>query len=84
MGARILFFPACLLLAGSCFAQVTGRISGSVTDSSGAAISDAVVNLLLAFAPFIVSINQGKTRQTGSAISERYRITSIRNLRPYS
>jgi len=36
------------------------------------------------FAPFIVSINQGKTRQTGSAISERYRITSIRNLRPYS
>jgi hypothetical protein len=49
MGSRILAFPALFVfLAGSCFAQVTGRISGSVTDSSGAAIPDAVVNLLLA------------------------------------
>src|SRR6266446_8609391 len=46
MGARILLILA--ILAGSCFAQVTGRLSGSVTDSSGAVIPDAVVNLLLA------------------------------------
>ena len=48
MGARVHVFPACLaLMAGSCLAQVTGRISGSVTDSSGAAIPNATVNLLL-------------------------------------
>src|SRR6266446_9544914 len=48
MGARLHVFPACLaLMAGSCLAQVTGRISGSVTDSSGAAIPNATVNLLL-------------------------------------
>src|SRR6185369_4213137 len=49
MGSRFLAFPAFfVLLSGSCFAQVTGRIAGSVTDSSGAAVPDAVVNLLLA------------------------------------
>src|SRR5713101_6583533 len=48
MGARSLAFPVFFaLLAGPGFAQVTGRITGSVTDSSGAAIPDAVVNLLL-------------------------------------
>src|SRR5207247_9876288 len=48
MGACVHVFPACLaLVAGSCLAQVTGRISGSVTDSSGAAIPNATVNLLL-------------------------------------
>src|SRR5216683_5400450 len=48
MGARVHVFPACLaLMAGSCLAQVTGRISGSVTDSSGAAIPNATVNLVL-------------------------------------
>jgi hypothetical protein len=49
MGSRFLAFPVFfVLLSGSCFAQVTGRIAGSVTDSSGAAVPDAVVNLLLA------------------------------------
>src|SRR6266481_254966 len=49
MGSRSFAVPAFfVLVAGSCFAQVTGRITGSVTDSSGAAIPDAVVNLLLA------------------------------------
>src|SRR6476660_6800977 len=49
MGARSLAFPLFFaLFAGSCFAQVTGRITGSVTDSSGAAIPNATVNLLLA------------------------------------
>ena len=46
MGARILLSLA--ILAGSCFAQVTGRLSGSVTDSSGAVIPDAAVSLTLA------------------------------------
>src|SRR5260370_3280855 len=48
MGARSYFSLALLaLVAGSCVAQVAGRISGSVTDSSGAAIPGATVNLLL-------------------------------------
>ena len=48
MGVHSLAFPVFFaLLAGSCFAQVTGRITGSVTDSSGAAIPNATVNLLL-------------------------------------
>src|SRR2546428_9965435 len=48
MGARFYLFPVFLtLLAGSISAQVTGRISGSVTDSSGAAVPGATVNLLL-------------------------------------
>src|SRR5258708_31988502 len=48
MGARVHVFPACLaLVAGSCLTQVTGRMSGSVTDASGAAIPKATVNLFL-------------------------------------
>jgi hypothetical protein len=47
MGTRFLAFPLLLTLAVSCFAQVTGRLSGSVTDASGAAIPNAAVNLLL-------------------------------------
>src|SRR4051794_20827799 len=41
----------CLLLltavASSCLAQVTGRLSGSVTDASGAAVPNAAVSLSL-------------------------------------
>src|SRR5216684_6587737 len=49
MAARFLGFSASFVLfVASGFAQVTGRLSGSVTDSSGAAIPNATVNLLLA------------------------------------
>ncbi|HEV3119517.1 MAG TPA: carboxypeptidase-like regulatory domain-containing protein, partial [Gemmataceae bacterium] len=47
MGTRFLAFPLFFTLAASCFAQVTGRLSGSVTDASGAAVPSATVNLLL-------------------------------------
>src|ERR1700752_1792666 len=46
MGTRC--FLLLTLLAPSCLAQVTGRLSGSVTDASGAAIPNPTVNLLLA------------------------------------
>ena len=46
MGAR--FLVVLFALAVSCYAQATGRLSGSVTDASGAAIPRAVVNLQLA------------------------------------
>ena len=49
MAARFLGFSVLFVLfVASGFAQVTGRLSGSVTDSSGAAIPNATVNLLLA------------------------------------
>ena len=49
MAARFLIFSASFaLLVASGYAQVTGRLSGSVSDSSGAAIPNATVNLLLA------------------------------------
>src|SRR5216684_4948890 len=48
MAARFLGFSASFVLFVALgFAQVTGRLSGSVTDSSGAAIPNATVNLLL-------------------------------------
>ena len=46
MVARFLILLS--VLSASCFAQVTGRLSGSVTDASGAAVPNATVNLLLA------------------------------------
>ena len=42
------FVPLFILAAGSLAAQVTGRISGSVTDASGAAVPGAEVSLSLA------------------------------------
>src|ERR1700680_1755105 len=49
MTARFLVFSASFaLLVAPSYAQVTGRLSGSVPDSSGAAIPNATVNLLLA------------------------------------
>src|SRR2546421_1518239 len=48
MGTRILaFLLFFILVLAPGFAQVTGRLSGSVTDSTGAAIPNATVNLLL-------------------------------------
>jgi hypothetical protein len=47
MGARFIVLAISVALTGSCLAQVTGRLTGSVTDASGAAIPDAAVNLLL-------------------------------------
>ncbi len=46
MVARFLILLS--VLSAACFAQVTGRLSGSVTDASAAAIPSATVNLLLA------------------------------------
>jgi hypothetical protein len=46
MVARFLILLS--VLSASCLAQVTGRLSGSVTDASGAAVPNATVNLLLA------------------------------------
>ena len=49
MRSRFLLFPAGLvILGGSAWAQVTGRLSGSVSDASGAPIPNAEVNLILA------------------------------------
>jgi len=42
------FLISLTALSVSCLAQVTGRLSGSVTDATGAAIPTATVNLLLA------------------------------------
>src|SRR5258705_1451890 len=46
MVARFLILLAAL--SASCYAQVTGRLSGSVTDASSAAVPNATVILLLA------------------------------------
>ncbi len=47
MGARFFVLAISAALAGSCLAQVTGRLTGSVTDASGAAIPHATINLFL-------------------------------------
>ncbi|HTM52218.1 MAG TPA: TonB-dependent receptor, partial [Bryobacteraceae bacterium] len=73
MGGRSLFFPAFFVLfAGSCFAQVTGRITGSVTDSSGAAIPGVDVNLLLA----------GGTKPVLTTVTTAEGFYSFTNVRP--
>src|SRR6266576_2732266 len=46
MGTRYILLLT--VLASSGLAQVTGRLSGSVTDASGAAVPNATANLLLA------------------------------------
>src|ERR1043166_3100177 len=75
MGARFYLFPVFLtLLAGSISAQVTGRISGSVTDSSGAAIPDATVNLLLA----------GGSKPALTTVTTPEGLFSFTNVRPES
>src|SRR2546430_15591155 len=45
MGVRC--FLLLTTLAASCLAQVSGRLSGSVTDATSAAIPNAAVSLLL-------------------------------------
>jgi hypothetical protein len=63
MAARFLGFSAAFaLFVASGFAQVTGRLSGSVTDSSGAAIPNATVNLLLAGGakPILTTVTTGE------------------------
>src|SRR5262249_1753958 len=48
MGVRVCLLPLFLaFFTGVISAQVTGRISGSGADSSGAAMANATVNLLL-------------------------------------
>src|SRR5216683_726575 len=75
MGARVHVFPACLaLMAGSCLAQVTGRLSGSVTDSSGAAIPNATVNLLL----------PGGAKPVLATVTTSEGLFSFTNVRPVS
>jgi hypothetical protein len=63
MAARFLVFPASFVLfAASGLAQVTGRLSGSVTDASGAAIPNAAVNLLMAGStkPVLTTVTTGE------------------------
>src|SRR5260370_4074989 len=75
MGARSYFSLALLaLVAGSCLAQVTGRISGSVTDSSGAAIPNATVNLLL----------PGGAKPVLATVTTSEGLFSFTNVRPVS
>ena len=48
MFARLFAFSALMaLLAAACLAQVTGRLTGSVTDTSGAAMPNVTVELRL-------------------------------------
>src|SRR5450755_4579842 len=47
MGGRFLVLAISAALTGSCLAQVSGRLTGSVADASGAAVAGAAVNLLL-------------------------------------
>src|SRR5437867_8493956 len=75
MGAGRFLFPAVLtLLAGSVSAQVTGRISGSVTDSSGAAVPGATVNLLL----------PGGSKPILTTVTTSEGLFSVTNVRPES
>jgi hypothetical protein len=73
MAARFLGFSAVFaLLVVSGFAQVTGRLSGSVTDSSGAAVPNATVNLLLA----------GGTKPVLTTVTTPEGLYSFTNVRP--
>jgi hypothetical protein len=73
MVARFLVFSASfVLLVVSGYAQVTGRLSGSVSDSSGAAIPNATVNLLLA----------GGTKPVLTTVTTAEGLFSFTNVRP--
>src|SRR5262249_8609041 len=75
MGARFYLFPLFLaFLAGPGYAQVTGRISGLVTDSSGAAIPDATVNVLL----------PGGSKPALTTVTTAEGLFSFTNVRPQS
>jgi Carboxypeptidase regulatory-like domain/TonB dependent receptor-like, beta-barrel len=75
MGARLILFPLILaLLAGSAPAQVTGRLTGSVSDSTGAAIPGAVVDLLLA----------GGSKPVLTTVTTPEGLFSFTNVRPES
>src|SRR6266536_6184869 len=73
MSSRFLLFPAGLvILGGSVWAQVTGRLSGSVTDASGAPVPNAEVNLLLA----------GGSKAALSTVTTGDGLFSFTNVRP--
>src|SRR5438552_11289433 len=75
MAARYLRFSVLFVLfVPSGFAQVAGRLSGSVTDSSGAAIPDATVNLLLA----------GGSKPVLTTVTTPEGLFSFTNVRPES
>ncbi|MCC6586348.1 MAG: TonB-dependent receptor [Bryobacterales bacterium] len=56
--SRVLLAGAVVLLTGVASAQVTGRLTGSVTDSTGAAVPNAKVSLLLAGGQQAVAVTQ--------------------------
>src|SRR5258706_14524559 len=70
MGTR--FFVLLAALATSCLAQMTGRLSGSVTDSSGAAIPNAAVSLAVA----------GGSKALLSTVSTGEGLFTFTNIRP--
>ena len=73
MGTRFLAFLLFFILPSPlAFAQVTGRLSGSVTDSSGAAIPNATVNLLL----------PGGAKPVLTAVTTAEGLFSFTNVRP--
>src|SRR5438552_14799767 len=75
MAARYLRFSVLFVLfVPSGFAQVAGRLSGSVTDSSGAAIPNATVNLLL----------PGGAKPVLATVTTSEGLFSFTNVRPIS
>ena len=75
MASRFLLLSAGLaILAGSCLAQVTGRLSGSVSDPSGAPVPNAAVNLSLA----------GGSKPILTTVTTAEGLFSFTNVRPES
>src|SRR5215467_4105417 len=73
MVTRFALFPVFLgLFAGLSFSQVTGRLTGSVTDASGAAVANATVNILL----------PGSTRPILSTVTTPEGLFSFTGVRP--